>query len=113
MLGSSMLGGLCVYLTFELFRIAGIEMRPDGKDTALANWKSLILLASIASVFNSEGKRFFFESLSPLAEERRNVLGRRYGWKICVFAVTERYRKTLKALVEHSSYLETRSPFFN
>ena len=68
-----MLGGLCVYLTFELFRIAGIEMRPDGKDTALANWKSLILLASIASVFNSEGKRFFFESLSPLADELRNV----------------------------------------
>ena len=32
-LGSSMVGGLCVYLTFELFRLAGIEMRPDGKDS--------------------------------------------------------------------------------
>ena len=68
-LGSSMVGGLCVYLTFELFRLAGIEMRPDGKDSALTNWKSLILLASIASVFNSVGKQIFFESLAPLADE--------------------------------------------
>ena len=30
-LGSSMVGGLCVYLTFEVFRLADIEMRPDGK----------------------------------------------------------------------------------
>jgi hypothetical protein len=29
-----MVGGLCVYLTFEVFRLAGIEMRPDGKDSA-------------------------------------------------------------------------------
>ena len=35
LLGSSMVGGLCVYLTFEVFRLAGIEMRPDGKDSAL------------------------------------------------------------------------------
>ena len=68
-LGSSMVGGLGVYLTFELFRLAGIEMQPDGKDSALANWKSLILLASIASVFNSVGKQIFFESLAPLTDE--------------------------------------------
>ena len=68
-LGSSMVGGLCVYLTFELFRLTGIEMRPDGKDSALTNWRSLILLASIASVFNSVGKQIFFESLAPLADE--------------------------------------------
>ena len=68
-LGSSMVGGLCVYLTFEVFRLAGIEMRPDGKDSALTNWKSLILLASIASVFNSTGKQIFFGSLAPLADE--------------------------------------------
>jgi len=68
-LGSSMVGGLCVYLTFELFRLAGIEMRPDGKDSALTNWRSLILLASIASVFNSVGKQIFFGSLAPLADE--------------------------------------------
>ena len=67
--GSSMAGGLCVYLTFELFRLAGIEMRPDGKDSALTNWRSLILLASIASVFNSIGKQIFFESLAPLADQ--------------------------------------------
>ena len=30
-LGSSMVGGICVYLTFELFRLAGIEMHPKGK----------------------------------------------------------------------------------
>ena len=36
-LGSSMVGGLCVYLTFELFRLAGIEMRPDWKASALTN----------------------------------------------------------------------------
>ena len=69
LLGSSMVGGLCVYLTFELFRFAGIEMRPDGKDSALTNWKSLILLASIASVFNSIGKQIFFGSLAPLTDE--------------------------------------------
>ena len=68
-LGSSMVGGICVYLTFELFRLAGIEMQPDGKDSALTNWKSLILLASIASVFNSVGKQIFFESLAPLTDE--------------------------------------------
>ena len=67
--GSSMAGGLCVYLTFELFRLAGIEMRPDGKDSALTNWKSLILLASIASVLNSIGKQIFFGSLAPLTDE--------------------------------------------
>jgi hypothetical protein len=69
LLGSSMVGGLCIYLTFELFRIAGIEMRPDGKHSALTNWKSLILIASIGSVFNSIGKQIFFGSLSPLADE--------------------------------------------
>ena len=69
-LGSSMVGGLCVYLTFEVFRLAGIEMRPDGKDSALTNWKSLILIASIASVFNSIGKQIFFgSSLAPLTDE--------------------------------------------
>ena len=68
-LGSSMVGGLCVYLTFEVFRLAGIEMRPDGKDSALTNWKSLILIASIASVFNSIGKQIFFGSLAPLTDE--------------------------------------------
>jgi len=68
-LGSAMVGGLCVYLTFEVFRLAGIEMRPDGKDSALTNWKSLILLASIASVFNSIGKQIFFGSLAPLTDE--------------------------------------------
>ena len=69
LLGSSMVGGLGVYLTFELFHLAGIEMQPDGKDSALTNWKSLILLASIASVFNSVGKQIFFESLAPLTDE--------------------------------------------
>jgi hypothetical protein len=68
-LGSAMVGGLCVYLTFEVFRLAGIEMRPDGKDSALTNWKSLILLASIASVFNSIGKQIFFGGLVPLTDE--------------------------------------------
>jgi hypothetical protein len=68
-LGSSMVGGLCVYLTFEVFRLAGIEMRPDGKDSALTNWRSLILLASIASVFNSVGKQIFFGSLAPLGDD--------------------------------------------
>ena len=68
-LGSAMVGGLCVYLTFEVFRLAGIEMRPDGKDSALTNWKSLILLASIASVFSSIGKQIFFGSLAPLTDE--------------------------------------------
>ena len=69
LLGSAMVGGLCVYLTFEVFRLAGIEMRPDGKDSALTNWKSLILIASIASVFNSIGKQIFFGSLAPLTDE--------------------------------------------
>jgi hypothetical protein len=70
LLGSAMVGGLCVYLTFEVFRLAGIEMRPDGKDSALTNWKSLILIASIASVFNSIGKQIFFgSSLAPLTDE--------------------------------------------
>jgi hypothetical protein len=68
-LGSAMVGGLCVYLTFEVFHLAGIEMRPDGKDSALTNWKSLILIASIASVFNSIGKQIFFGSLAPLTDE--------------------------------------------
>ena len=68
-LGSSMVGGLCVYLTFGVFRLSGIEMRPDGKDSALTNWKSLILLASIGSIFNSVGKQIFFESLAPLTDE--------------------------------------------
>ena len=68
-LGSSMVGGLCVYLTFEVFSLAGIEMRPDGKDSALTNWKSLILLAGIASIFNSTGKQILFESLAPLADQ--------------------------------------------
>jgi hypothetical protein len=67
--GSAMVGGLCVYLTFEVFRLTGIEMRPDGKDSALTNWKSLILLASIASIFNSIGKQIFFNSLAPLTDE--------------------------------------------
>ena len=69
LLGSSMVGGLCVYLAFELFRLAGIELRPDGKDSALTSWRSLILLASIASVFNSVGKQIFFGGLAPLADE--------------------------------------------
>ena len=74
LLGSSMVGGLCVYLTFEVFRLAGIEMRPDGKDSALTNWKSLILIASIASVFNSIGKQIFFGSLAPLTDEIISIL---------------------------------------
>ena len=69
LLGSSMVGGLCVYLAFELFRLAGIELRPDGKDSALTSWRSLILLASIASVFNSVGKQIFFGGLAPLTDE--------------------------------------------
>ena len=69
LLGSSMVGGLCVYLTFELFRLAGIELRPDGKDSALANWKSLILLASIASVFNSIGKQIFLWKPCAITDE--------------------------------------------
>ena len=73
LLGSSMVGGLCVYLTFELFRLAGIELRPDGKDSALTNWRCLILLASIASVFNSVGKQIFFGSLAPLADEIMSI----------------------------------------
>ncbi|MDB0052557.1 hypothetical protein N9F04_02310 [Ascidiaceihabitans sp.] len=68
-LGSAMVGGSCVYLAFELFRLAGIELRPDGKDSALTNWRSLILLASIASVFNSVGKQIFFGGLAPLTDE--------------------------------------------
>ena len=68
-LGSAMVGGLCVYLTFEVFRLAGIEMRPNGKDSELTNWKSLILIASVASVFNSIGKQIFFGSLAPLTDE--------------------------------------------
>ena len=68
-LGSSMVGGLCVYLTFGVFRLTGIELQSDGKDSGLTNWKSLILLASIASVFNSIGKQIFFDSLAPLADE--------------------------------------------
>ena len=68
-LGSSMVGGLCVYLTFEVFRLTGIELQSDGKDSGLTNWKSLILLASIASVFNSIGKQIFFGSLAPLTDE--------------------------------------------
>ena len=72
-LGSAMVGGLCVYLTFELFRIAGIEMRPDGKHSALTNWKSLILIANIGSVFNSIGKQIFFGSLAPLTDERISI----------------------------------------
>ena len=73
LLGSAMVGGLCVYLTFELFRLAGMELRPDGKDSALTNWRSLILLASIASVFNSIGKGIFFESLAPLTDEIMSI----------------------------------------
>lgn len=68
-LGSSMVGGLCVYLTFEVFRLTGIELQSDGKDSGLTNWKSLILIASIASVFNSIGKEIFFQSLVPLADQ--------------------------------------------
>ena len=64
-----MVGGLCAYLAFELFRLAGIELRPDGKDSALTSWRSLILLASIASVFNSVGKQIFFGGLAPLTDE--------------------------------------------
>ena len=100
-LGSSMVGGLCVYLTFEVFRLAGIEMRPDGKDSALTNWRSLILLASIASVFNSVGKQIFFGSLAPLADEiliLGNVLDRRHVRDVCVPTVTYRYQKTVSVL---------------
>jgi hypothetical protein len=68
-LGSSMVGGLCVYLTFEVFRLTGIELQSGGKDSGLTNWKSLILLAGIASIFNSIGKQIFFDSLAPLADE--------------------------------------------
>ena len=68
-LGSSMVGGLCVYLTFEVFRLTGIELQSGGKDSGLTNWKSLILLAGIASIFNSIGKQIFFENLAPLADE--------------------------------------------
>ena len=68
-LGSAMVGGLCVYLTFEVFRLTGIELQSGGKDSGLTNWKSLILLAGIASIFNSIGKQIFFENLAPLADE--------------------------------------------
>ena len=62
-LGSSMVGGICVYLTFEVFRLVGIEMRPDGKDSTLTNWKSLILLASIASVLTLLENKSFLKAL--------------------------------------------------
>ena len=68
-LGSSMVGGLCVYLTFEVFPLDRIELQSGGKDSGLTNWKSLILLAGIASIFNSIGKQIFFENLAPLADE--------------------------------------------
>ena len=88
-LGSAMVGGLCVYLTFEVFRLAGIEMRPDGKDSALTNWKSLILIASIASVFNSIGKQIFFGSLAPLTDEIISIamfwVGDTLGTFACLF----------------------------
>ena len=86
--GSAMVGGLCVYLTFEVFRLAGIEMRPDGKDSALTNWKSLILIASIASVFNSVGKQIFFGSLAPLTDEIISIamfwIGDTFGTFACL-----------------------------
>ena len=107
-LGSAMVGGLCVYLTFEVFRLAGIEMRPDGKDSALTNWKSLILLASIASVFNSIGKQIFFGSLAPLTDEIisiGNVLGRRHVRDVCVPTATYRYPKTVSVLnISHDQF---------
>ena len=69
LLGSSIVGGLCVYLTFEVFRFTGIELQSGGKHSGLTNWKSLILLAGIASIFNSIGKQVCFENLAPLADE--------------------------------------------
>ena len=64
MLSSAMIGGLCVYFIFELFRLAGVNLYQDGKDRLLVNWKLLILMASIASVLNSIGKEFFWRDVS-------------------------------------------------
>lgn len=59
MVGSSIVGGLCVYCVFEIFRLAGINLYNDGEHRSLVNWKLLIIIASIASVLNSAGKNMF------------------------------------------------------
>lgn len=59
MAGSSIVGGLCVYCVFEVFRLAGINLYNDGEHRTLVNWKLLIIIASIASVLNSAGKKIF------------------------------------------------------
>ena len=59
MVGSSIVGGLCVYCVFEVFRLSGINLYNDGEHCSLVNWKLLIIIASIASVLNSGGKNMF------------------------------------------------------
>ena len=59
MAGSSIVGGLCVYFVFDVFRLAGINLYNDGEHRTLVNWKLLIIIASIASVLNSAGKNMF------------------------------------------------------
>ena len=59
MAGSSIVGGLCVYCVFEVFRLAGINLYNDGDHRTLVNWKLLIIMASIASVLNAAAKKIF------------------------------------------------------
>ena len=59
MVGSSVVGGLCVYCVFGVFRLANINLYNDGEHHTLVNWKLLIVIASIASVLNSAVKNMF------------------------------------------------------
>jgi len=70
MAGSSIVGGLCVYCVFEVFRLGGINLYNDGEHRTLVNWKLLIIIASIASVLNSAGKNMF---LGDIPSELSNL----------------------------------------
>lgn len=70
MVGSSIVGGFCVYCVFEVFRLAGINLYNDGEHRTLVNWKLLIIIASIASVLNSAGKNIF---LGDIPSELSNL----------------------------------------
>jgi hypothetical protein len=51
----------CAVMTFEIFKLTGIDLYMES--TKSSNWRPLLLVGAIASVFNSVGLSLLYQGL--------------------------------------------------
>lgn len=69
----AMVGGVCCFLAFEIFRLAGNDLYFDGGGSR-ATWRMLILLAGVGSVFNSIGHTLAYRSAFSFEDDLAQLL---------------------------------------